>query len=77
MEHLNIKSVLVDRLLCDKCGTVMCSDGIVYTTYPPQYPYTCPECHHQQVSNKSHYPVYYLELSDRIMLELWMKNIML
>lgn len=70
MESLQIKRVLVDRFLCEKCGATMQSDGIVLTTWPPQYPYTCPECHHQQVSDKSHYPAYYLELSDGTMIEI-------
>ena len=46
MESLQIKQVLVDRFLCDKCGAAMQFDGVVLTTWPPQYPYTCPECHH-------------------------------
>ena len=70
LESLQIKQVLIDRFLCDKCGATMNFDGVVLTTWPPKYPYTCPECHHQQVSDKSHYPAYYLELSDGTMLEL-------
>lgn len=70
MERFDIKGVLVDRLLCDKCGSVMSQDGVVYSTWPPLYPYTCPNCNHQQVSEKSHYPAYYLELSDGTMVEI-------
>ena len=70
MEHIGIKGVLLDRLLCDKCGAEMHFDGVELTTYPPKYPYTCPECHHQQTSNRFNYPVYYLELEDGTMLEL-------
>ena len=69
-EYLKIKGVLVDRFLCDKCGAAMHPDGIEFTTWPPQYPYTCPECNHRQVSNKSYYPAYYLELSDGTILPL-------
>lgn len=70
IEYVGIKGVLVDRFLCDKCGATMQFDGVMLTTWPPQYPYTCPECHNQQISDKSHYPTYYLELSDGTMLEL-------
>ena len=70
LESLQIKQVLVDRFLCEKCGATMQFDGVVLTSWPPQYPYTCPECHHQQISDKSHYPIYYLELSDGTMVEL-------
>lgn len=70
MEILKVKNVLVDRLLCDTCGVEMEWDGVAYTTYPPQYPYTCPICHAQTSSAKMTYPVYYLELSDGTMLQL-------
>ena len=70
LESLQIKQVLVDRFLCEKCGATMQFYGVVLTSWPPQYPYTCPECHHQQISDKSHYPIYYLELSDGTMVEL-------
>lgn len=70
MEALKVKNVLVDRLLCDKCGAVMEWDGVVYTTYPAQYPYSCPECHNSQTTTNKTYPIYYLELSDGTMLQL-------
>lgn len=70
MEILKVKNVLVDRLLCDKCGAVMEQDGVAYATYPPQYPYSCPECHSCQITANKTYPVYYLELSDGTILEL-------
>ena len=32
-------------LMCDKCGTEMKrSGGMVYDTYPCQYPYYCEKC---------------------------------
>ena len=47
IEYVGIKGVLVDRFLCDKCGATMQFDGVMLTTWPPKYPYTCPECHNQ------------------------------
>ena len=70
MEKLEIKNVLLDRLICDKCGTEMKWDGVCYTTYPAQYPYSCPECHSTMIVDNPNYPKYYLELSDGTMLEL-------
>ena len=70
MEMLKIKNVLVDRLLCDKCGEPMKWDGVAYTTYPPQYPYSYPNCNSQEVTVNKTYPIYYLELSDGTMLQL-------
>lgn len=66
---VKVKNVLVDRLLCDDCGAEMQWGGQIYTTYPPQYPYTCPKCGNQQSVDKT-YPTYYLELSDGTMLQL-------
>ena len=70
MEYVGIKGVLVDRLLCDKCGATMQFEGIMLTDYPPTYLHICPECHNKEISKKSDYPTYYLELSDGTMLEL-------
>lgn len=39
------------RLYCDKCGTEMVFDGMVYTTDPPKYPHTCPNCRHEDVAD--------------------------
>ena len=70
MEQLTIKNVLVDRLLCDECGEEMQPYGMVYTTYPPQYPYICPKCDYKITSTEGTYPIYYLELSDGTMLKI-------
>lgn len=66
---LRVKNILVDKLLCDHCGSQMQWDGQVYTTYPPQYPYICPNCENRSVVDKT-YPIYYLELSDGTMLQI-------
>ena len=70
MEQLKIKNVLVDKLYCDDCGTEMQPYGMVYTTFPPQYPYICPLCDNKTISIEGTYPIYYLELSDGTMLKI-------
>lgn len=37
---------------CPECGTSLAADGNVLTSYPPQYPYTCPKCGYQTVLDK-------------------------
>ena len=69
MERLKIIDVLVDKLYCDKCGTEMQSYGMVYTTFPAQYPYICPLCDNKTISTEGTYPIYYLELSNGTMLK--------
>lgn len=43
-----IKRVYIEEPICDKCGSKMRFNGVVLTTYPCQYPYTCmnTECGH-------------------------------
>jgi uncharacterized Zn finger protein len=45
----------VEELYCDKCGTEMEQTGIVLTTDPPRYPYRCPKCGYEIVTN-AYYP---------------------
>lgn len=41
-----VKKAYILEAYCDKCGSEMISSGIVYDTYPEQYPYHCsnPNC---------------------------------
>lgn len=32
------------KVICEKCGGEMESDGLVYTSLPPQYKFICEEC---------------------------------
>lgn len=32
------------KVICEKCGGEMESDGLVYTSLPPQYKFICKEC---------------------------------
>lgn len=43
-----IKRVYIEEAICDKCGSKMRFNGVVLTTYPAQFPYTCvdPDCGH-------------------------------
>ena len=34
---------LAEKKLC-KCGAKLVFENVVMTSYPPQYPYTCPKC---------------------------------
>lgn len=60
-EQLKIIDVLVNKIYCDKCGEEMQPYGIVYTTYPPQYPYICPKCNYKITLTERTYPIYYPE----------------
>lgn len=35
---------VTEKKFCD-CGAELEYEGIVLTSYPPQYPYTCTRCH--------------------------------
>ena len=70
MEVLKVKNVLVDKLLCDKCGAVMELENVGYLTYPTLYSYSCPDGHSSETTTNKTYPTYYLELSDGTMLQL-------
>ena len=70
MEVLKVKNVLVDKLLCDKCGAVMELENVGSLTYPALYSYICPDCHSSETTTNKTYPAYYLELSDGTMLQL-------
>jgi len=37
---------------CIKCGAEMDFDGTVLTSYPAQYPHTCPECGFKKTLNR-------------------------
>ena len=41
-----IKKAYILEAFCDKCGSPMIDDGIVYDTFPETYPYHCtnPNC---------------------------------
>ena len=36
-----VKAIYMIEAYCDKCGSPMKSTGMVYATYPEQYPYVC------------------------------------
>ena len=36
-----IKAIYQLEAYCDKCGSPMVSTGLVYSTFPEQYPYAC------------------------------------
>jgi hypothetical protein len=36
-----VKKAYVLEAFCDKCGSKMVSTGMVYSTYPEQYPFRC------------------------------------
>ena len=36
-----VKKAYILEAICDKCGSKMESTGMVYSTYPEQYPYRC------------------------------------
>ena len=36
-----VKKAYMLEAFCDKCGSRMVSTGMVYSTYPEQYPYRC------------------------------------
>jgi hypothetical protein len=40
---------------CDKCDGTLVFDGIVLTSYPPQYPHTCDRCGWRN-NLREHYP---------------------
>jgi hypothetical protein len=46
-----IKRVYIEEAICDKCGSKMRFNGVVLTTYPAQFPYTCvnPDCGHVEI----------------------------
>lgn len=47
--------VYMDRLYCDVCDEEMEFTGMVLTSYPPQYPHSCPKCGHR-ITTTEQYP---------------------
>ena len=43
-EYVEIRSIVIEKLLCDTCGSEMELEPIVLTTFPAQYQYKCPAC---------------------------------
>lgn len=62
-ETVGIERVVIERLLCDKCGTQMKSEPITLTTFPPQFPYKCPKCGYTTTA-PGVYPHYKLMLNN-------------
>ena len=42
-EFYNLKKI-IHCIYCDECNVELIATGIVYTTYPEQYEYICPNC---------------------------------
>ena len=42
-EFINLRKI-VHKVYCDECNVELIATGMVYTTYPEQYEYTCPNC---------------------------------
>ena len=36
-----VKAIYVKEAICNKCGSSMESTGMVFSTWPEQYPYKC------------------------------------
>ena len=36
-----VKKIYIEEAYCDKCGSIMKPTGVVYSTFPEQYPYKC------------------------------------
>ena len=53
-EYINLKKV-VHRVYCDECNVELESGDVVYMTYPPKYPYFCPQCK-KKYCFKENYP---------------------
>lgn len=69
-EHVEIRSIVIEKLLCDTCGTEMQLDPVVLTTFPPQYQYKCPKCQITIINDKV-YPKCRAILSNGE--DLWLK----
>ena len=39
---------------CDNCDVQLESTGMMYATYPPQYPYICPKCNKKYTFNRNY-----------------------
>lgn len=63
IKEKEVKCVM-QRLYCDQCGTEMRYTGFVLTSYPPQYPYECPQCGYQETKVESYPRIDYVELEE-------------
>lgn len=66
MHRDNNVNVVYRHQYCDKCGAELeySSLGIVLTTYPAQYPHTCPQCGEQYTFDKVYPTVVFEEIVD-------------
>lgn len=63
IKEKEVKCVM-KRLYCDKCGTEMRVQGFVFASYPPQYPYECPQCGYQETAFVSYSRIDYVEVGE-------------
>ena len=53
VRYINLRKI-VHRVYCDYCDIELKDTGIVLTSYPPQYPYRCPQCGREYCFNESY-----------------------
>lgn len=41
LKKRKVKTIYIKEAICNKCGSLMESTGMVLFTYPEQYPYVC------------------------------------
>lgn len=41
LKKRKVKAIYIKEAICNKCGSPMESTGVVLSTWPEQYPYTC------------------------------------
>lgn len=63
LDKKEVKTYIV-RLYCNHCGHEMESDGTVLCSYPPQYPYVCPNCGSEITANEKYPKIEYEEIEE-------------
>lgn len=64
LDKKEVKTYIV-RLYCEQCGHEMVSDGTVLCSYPPQYPYVCPNCGSKITTNEKYPKIEYKEIKTK------------
>ena len=56
---------VIKHAMCPHCGSEMEFDGLVYTTYPEQFPHTCPKCGWKHVFGKQYPAIEYQGIDEK------------
>lgn len=64
LDKKEVKTYIV-RLYCNNCGHEMENNGVMFTSYPAQYPYECPNCGWKTTATEEYPKIEYQEIKSK------------